>query len=389
MGILKRIFTRVVTDGFDHDDKSDAPPTTSEAGGASLDECLYEYTGSTQINLKTLFKGQEFSRYRDNPYREIEDKNDKNYWWSYEGSPDYDSIRQEIPYSPEKLTEVIRHLNLKIEAGNIPVFSVPQHLYKVMGLLSRDDFDYGEIAMLIEQSPALAGMFINSINSAIYNRGFAISELRPALSRLGKNNIRALLQLYSIKVGFAGDERFGAIAAGIIHHSYAVAVIASYLSQRFFPDPSLAFLAGLLHDIGKLGILKELSLNRDFCDNLKGKPNEYMFEKIFVNRHEKVGHFLGEKWHMDPLSLAAIAAHHNFWEHCFAEEDQLDFHLCLIINLSDTIARILGKGKPIAKTNIFREPATIDLCIEKDFSTIEFLNDLPEVVRLKTANQIF
>ncbi len=382
MGLFKRIISRVVTDGFVKE--VDSNTTTSPQ-----EDTDYEYTGSTRINLKGIFNSGTISRYRTDPYKEMDDENDEKYWWCYAGSEKSNSGILEIPYDPVTLKEVIQHLNEKIEKGDIPVFSIPQHLMQVMKLLSNDDFDYAEVTALIEKSPALAGMFINSINSAFYSRGFAISDLSLALSRLGKNNIRALLQLYSIKIGFTGDRRFGRLAEGIIHHSYVVAVVASYLSQRYFPDPSLAFLAGLLHDIGKLGILKELSLNERFCKNLKGDIQEYMFDRIFNNRHEKVGSVLGKKWNMDPVSLSAIEAHHNFWEYPFSEEDQLDYHLCLIINLSDTIARILGKGRPIGKVNLFREPATIDLCIEKDNSTLDFLDSIPEVVENKTAGQLF
>ncbi len=386
MGLFKKIISRVVTDGFEEDVDNVAKNT---ATAPSEEDTEYEYTGTTKISLKGVFNGGTISRYRTDPYKEIEDENDENYWWCYSGSEKSKSGILEIPYDPDTLKEVIRHLNEKIDQGDVPVFSIPQHLMQVMQLLSNDDFDYAEVTTLIEKSPALAGMFINSINSAFYSRGFAITDLNLALSRLGKNNIRALLQLYSIKIGFTGDKRFGKLAERIIHHSYVVAIVASYLSQRYFPDPSLAFLAGLLHDIGKLGILKELSLNECFCSNLKGDIQEYMFDRIFNNRHEKIGSVLGKKWNMDPLSLAAIEAHHNFWEYPFSEEDQLDYHLCLIINISDTIARILGHGRPIGKVNLFREPATIDLCIEKDNSTLDFLDSIPEVVKNKTSGQLF
>ena len=176
------------------------------------------------------------------------------------------------------------------------------------------------------------------------------------------------------------------MARKIIRHSYIVAVIASYLSQRYFPEPGLAFLAGLLHDIGKLGILKELSLDPKFCLRLKPDANEDMFDSIFAERHEKIGLKLGQQWKMDDLTLAAIERHHKFWEFDFSDEDQLDYHLCLLINLSDTIARILGEGRPIGKTNLFLEPATIDLNIEKNISTIEFFAEIPGIVTHKAAS---
>ncbi|MDD3119476.1 MAG: HDOD domain-containing protein [Victivallales bacterium] len=314
-----------------------------------------------------------------------EDAEDQGHWWCFAGHPNFDPTYENLPYDRVTVDQAILHLNRKIAAGELPVFSIPNQILEVFRLLDGPDFEYREITAIIEKNPSLAAMFIASINSSLFNRGFSITELYPALLRLGKNNIRALLQIYAIKISFASDRRFGEIARQIIRHSYATAIIASFLTQRYFPEPGLAFLAGLLHDIGKLAILKELSLDPRFCLRLKENATESMFNPIFAERHEKIGLELGREWHMDELTLTAIARHHRFWEYDFAEEDQLDYHLCLLINLSDTIARILGYGRPIGKTNLFLEPAVVDLNIEKNLGTIDFLADLPELVNTKVA----
>ncbi len=341
---------------------------------------------TSRINVGEIFKPGGLTR--DIVEREgmPPEEDDSKYWWCFKGHKDFDPENPVLPYDPVTVDMAIEHLNKKIISGDLPMFTIPAQIIEVFHLLERPDFDYMEVSSIIEKNPSLVGMFIQSINSSLYNRGFSITELYPALLRLGKNNIRALLQLYSIKISFADDRRFGNLARKIIRHSYLVAVIASYLSQRYFPEPGQAFLAGLLHDIGKLGILKELSLDPKFCLRLKPDATEVMFDSIFVGRHEKIGLKLGEQWKMDELTLSAIERHHNFWEYDFSDEDQLDYHLCLLINLSDTMARILGEGRPIGKTNIFLEPATIDLNIEKNISTIEFFAEIPEVVAHKAAN---
>lgn len=309
-------------------------------------------------------------------------------WWNYSGHPDFERPHCD-PCDKLTSTNIIEHLNVKIKAGETPVFTVPSSIMETMRLLEKSDFDYGEVASVIEKNPTLTGMFLSSINSSFYNRGYAVTELRTALSRLGKHNIRALLQLYSIKTTFSNDEIFGKVASRIISHSYIVAVIAGYLSQRYYPEPGLAFLAGLLHDIGKLGILKELSMQPLFIIRLKNKLDEQMFDQIFEGRHEQVGVMLGKQWNMDHLSLSAIERHHDFWNFAFEEADQLDYQLCLLINLSDKMARILGYGRPIGPTNIFTEPAAPELNLEKNISAIEFLDELPEIVRLKAEASVF
>ncbi len=344
---------------------------------------------TSKINIGEIFGPNGIPRHVLAKQGLINDEiDDKEYWWCYKGHKDFDPEKRKLAYDAVTVDQAIEHLNKKIASGDLPVFTIPAQIIEVFHLLERQDFDYMEVSSIIEKNPSLTGMFISSINSSLYNRGFTITELYPALLRLGKNNIRALLQLYSIKISFADDRRFGNMARKIIRHSYIVAIIASYLSQRYFPEPGLAFLAGLLHDIGKLGILKELSLDPRFCLRLKPDVTEDMFDPIFAGRHEQIGVKLGQQWKMDDLTLSAIERHHNFWEYDFSDEDQLDYHLCLLINLSDTMARILGEGRPIGETNIFLEPATIDLNIEKNISTVEFFADIPAIVSNKSANNI-
>ena len=313
---------------------------------------------------------------------------DRNYWWCYAGQAGYDPSKETLPYDSTTVDQAIVHLNRKITSGELPVFSIPTQILEVFRLLDGPDFEYRDITTIIEKNPSLAGMFVASINSSLFHRGFSITELYPALLRLGKNNIRALLQLYAIKISFASDERFGKIARQIIRHSYVVAIIASYLSQRYFPEPGLAFLSGLLHDIGKLAILKELSLDPRFCLRLRPNVTESMFDPIFTERHEKIGLVLGRTWRMDELTLTAIERHHRYWEYDFSEEDQLDYQLCLLINFSDTIARIQGYGRPIGETNLFLEPAVVDLNIEKNLGTIEFFDEIPELVNTKIGHAL-
>ena len=191
--------------------------------------------------------------------------------------------------------------------------------------------------------------------------------------------------MYSSKLSFSGDPLFNDLAVEIVEHSYATALIAAFLSQRYYPDPDGAFLAGLLHDIGKLGILKAISDTYKLPRKVHFQVTEEIFDNILPQLHPKAGKFLATHWKVDETIISAIEHHHDFFDCGFPEEEQLALHLSALINLSDTMARILRKGRRIDKINIFDLSATIDLAMDRNHETIKFLDNIPQIVAFKTS----
>lgn len=307
---------------------------------------------------------------------------DSDYWWCFEGhsQPDLGSVFELL--DTKEVGEVI---NKKLETDEFPVIEIPENIMRTMQILNNPDFDYAEVAELINHSPSMAGEFIRVINSSLFSRGGAINSLRIALPRLGKENIKALLYMYSSKLSFSGDPQFKDVAIEIVEHSYATALISTFLSQRYYPDQDGAFLAGLMHDIGKLGILKVISESYRLPKKSSKKITLAALDSVMKDLHPKVGVFLSTHWKLDETIISAVEHHHDFFEVGFSEDDQMTLHLSALINLSDTMARILGKGISIGKTNIFDLPATIDLAIEKNYDTISFLENIPKVISYKMS----
>ena len=305
---------------------------------------------------------------------------DEDYWWSFKGHP-----IPEVPAIEALDPEFVnKELNKKIDNDEFPVIEIPSNVMKTLQILNNPDFDYGEVAALVNHSPAMAGEFIRVINSSMFSRGVQINDLKLALPRLGRENTKALLYMYSSKMCFVKDPLFNDLAISIVDHSYAVGLIASYLSQRFYPDPDGAFLAGLLHDIGKLGILKAISDNFELPKDLNIKISDEVFDNIFPHVHEKAGKFLAGNWKINETVITAIEHHHDFMDTPFDEDSQMGLHLSCIVNVSDTMARILGYGRAIGPTNIFSEPSTIDLAMERDPETVKFLDEIPRILSFKT-----
>jgi len=307
--------------------------------------------------------------------------NDEEYWWNF-----VPPAQAEAP-SFEKLDEelVLNQLRYRIERRELPVIEIPSNVMRTLKILDDPDFSYTEVAELIERSPAMAGEFIKITNSSIYGNGSAVRDLKSALPRLGKTKLKSLLFIYSSRMNFLGNKLFNNLAVDIVEHSYAVGLVAAYLSQRFFADPDTAFLSGLLHDIGKLAIIKGIIDTHTIPSDLGFAITEDTFSSIFPQLHEKAGQLVAENWKLDEDVKMAILHHHDLkLTGTKSLDPETTINLCHLIHISDTIARMLGKGRPIkTPVNLFKMQSAAILGLDKTWDNVSFLKEIPNIVNFK------
>ena len=306
---------------------------------------------------------------------------DSDRWWrrppaDAKDVPEFDALNNE---------DVLSDLGVRIAKGELALPEIPQNIIRIMQIMNDPDFRYEQVAALVQQSPMLAGDCLKIVNSAAYTgQGGDIADLTVALPRLGKRNITSMLYLYSSQHGVAGNPALDDVAQQIVTHSKAVAVVARYLGHRFFPDPDIAFFAGLLHDIGKVALLKEFVDNYDLPET-ETSLTEDSFDMIFPALHCSIGAQIAADWSVTESVAGAIEHHHDYLECGFTEETQLTFQLSALVSLSDTIARMLGRGRHIGPVDFFLLPAAQELNMALDHATMEFLDPIEEMVHAVTT----
>ncbi len=190
----------------------------------------------------------------------LEDKpqEEEDYWWENpvikDESAEFEEISNSVLY--DELTVCLKETRLE-------VIELPETISSVLGIIHRKHFWYSEVVDLIQQSPALTGDFLSIVNSAAFSRGLFIYDLDQALPRLGRKKIQSILFLNASKMSAPETPLFAKIIEEIIHESQAVGKICRLLAPVFSIDANEAFLAGLLHNIGKIGLLKQISKHYD------------------------------------------------------------------------------------------------------------------------------
>jgi len=123
-----------------------------------------------------------------------------------------------------------------------------------MASLASEDVSFSSLSDLIEKDTVLAGNILKVVNSALYGRRGEVNSVRHAVALLGVNKLRNTVLGMSITRMWARVKTPGGWSTKDFNmHSVAVAVLSDLLAQRtgvLYPEG--AFIAGLLHDLGRL-----------------------------------------------------------------------------------------------------------------------------------------
>ncbi len=136
--------------------------------------------------------------------------------------------------------------------GQLPPFSPT--LNRVLASLGHEDVSFSHLSDMIEKDTVLAGNILKVVNSALYSRRGTVNSVRHAVSLLGVNKLRNTVLGMSIARMWDRVKTPGGWSMKQFNvHSVAVALLSDLLAQRINVDYAEgAFVAGLLHDMGRL-----------------------------------------------------------------------------------------------------------------------------------------
>lgn len=130
--------------------------------------------------------------------------------------------------------------------------ALPQAVREVMQALQRDNVSVERSIHLIEQDQALAARTLRVANSAFYGMSGRVGRIGDAVTLLGLRAVSGVLLAVSYSNGLDTSRCTGFSFRSYWRHSMAAALAARLLAPRLRLDPDEGFVAGLLHDIGKL-----------------------------------------------------------------------------------------------------------------------------------------
>ena len=185
---------------------------------------------------------------------------------------------------------------------------------KLLRLLSDDDVNVREIVNLIRADPALASELMRVVNSAAYGFPSRISSIQNAVTLLGLQTVRGFALTVSMK-GFLHTALRLDLLRRIWRHSLACGMLCEELSRACSTSQrgdDRAYTAGLLHNIGRLGLF--VAHPRAYGELLLDPTESDWLERerqAFGVDHCDGGAWLAHFWGLPADLEAIIASHHE------------------------------------------------------------------------------
>lgn len=207
---------------------------------------------------------------------------------------------------PLTLTAVIADLD------NLP--AAPAVMTQLLEYIGRDDADGRTIARMIAQDPVLSAKCLNLANSSVYGLRQRVTTTQDALSVVGQGAIATMVQAMAIASRVRGLQTQDVDLGSFWMHSIFTALCARALAKHTRLAPDAAFLAGLLHDIGKLVLVSRftghfaLVLARQRSDDSRMVDAE---RAVLGFTHAEIGAAVADAWKFAPEVARAVAGHHE------------------------------------------------------------------------------
>jgi putative nucleotidyltransferase with HDIG domain len=236
-----------------------------------------------------------------------------------------------IPTTPEEVVHAVSH-----------VATLPEMHLRLLEVMNNPRSSALDMARVISRDPGLTSRLLKRSNSAYYGVGSSVATVTRAITVVGVGTLREL------SLGTSVVRMFNKLPQDLLdmdafwQHSVLVGVLARELAMMLsLPDTEEAFVAGLLHDLGRVLLVAAM-------------PVEYRKTLLFARAarrwlttveqdqlgftHAQVGGALFRAWGL-PKSLIAVAEFHHHPELVTRHRKLVE-----LVHLADALAHGLDLG---------------------------------------------
>jgi putative nucleotidyltransferase with HDIG domain len=192
---------------------------------------------------------------------------------------------------------------------SLPPF--PAVAARVLQLLSQDGTGLKELADIIRADIAFSAEVLTLANSALFATASEIRTVLQATVLLGLNRVKAIAMTVGLRSYLTDSMKIPALLA-CWRHSLACAILCEDLATAAFMERDAAYLAGLLHDVGRLALsVVEPIKYGNILQTSASIPDVRAREReLFGADHCEAGKWMAEQWKL-PRHFAEVTARHH------------------------------------------------------------------------------
>jgi len=262
--------------------------------------------------------------------------------------------------------EFVKALAFELSSGKIDLPSFPDVAVRVRRALGDDRTTVEQVTRIVGSEPALAARLLKMSNSAMLNRsGKQVTDLKSAIARMGYNMVRsAAISFAMAQIRASANLKAVEVPLKELweHSTYVAALCYVVSKKQTRINPDEAFLAGLLHGVGKLYILSRCEKHPVLF------ANEEALTQVIRDWHANVGKAIMENWEMAQTLIDAIGDQEDIERLHDGPADLTDIVICanmmaayfehpqdLELNMQGVTAFKMLSLDPVATTAIISE----------------------------------
>nr|WP_320012504.1 response regulator [uncultured Desulfobulbus sp.] len=223
------------------------------------------------------------------------------------------------------LLEMIRDLDqrlhepklLELLGGLSSLPSLPPLFHKLMDLFENQETTTNDIADVVAEDIAMTAQLLKLVNSSFFSLNREILTVHEAVTYLGLEILRHLVIAQHVFNSCNEQERQAFRLDDLWQHSLCTATLAREISEFISDDPtsgSSAYLAGLLHEVGKLILVHHMP--NEYAQILRRCEEEGIAQSeaemdLLGTNHAIIGGYLTSLWGLPHNITEAIALHHG------------------------------------------------------------------------------
>jgi len=251
-----------------------------------------------------------------------------------------------------KIIDYLEVLEKSESGGANQIPRVPSVMVELLKRTHEENVTDSELSGIITRDVVLVAAILNEVNSSFYKVNKKVTELSQALMMLGHNRLRMVLAKISFTPVFNDQVgNYSKVAATKLWEESQQRALACYLlAKPSGVDPFMAFLAGLVQDVGVIVALRVFDRSNSTGD----LPTSDEFRIAFLTKSIALSARIGQIWTLPEVVVNAIAQQTS----------------AATATNSEPMARVLQRADFISKTCMLINAGQLSLDLNKLKTTL-------------------
>jgi HD-like signal output (HDOD) protein len=193
--------------------------------------------------------------------------------------------------------------------GDLQVIPMPPRAFDdVLWLAGESEIDAHRLIELVSKDPVLTIRILRLANVAAFSPTGEVTTVQTAVVRLGTQVVRNAVLAACFTSWMQTANVYGTRANEEVEHAIGAACLARRVATLTGGNPDESFVHGLLHDIGKLFILK---LRAEYARTGGRRPSTLEVDAVIAIHHAEMGGTALQLWGLPASVREPVRWHHD------------------------------------------------------------------------------